>query len=65
MEDEHKETLIEKIKDKFNEAVGLPPGKFPDGEPKPTEESGSPSGTLTSDDTDGLPVHPGTGIAVE
>jgi len=65
MEGEHKETMIEKIKDLFNEAVGLPPGRFPDGEPKPTEETDSPSGTLTSDDAKGLAVNRGTGITVE
>ena len=65
MEDKHAESVAEKIKDRFNEVVGLPPGKFPDGETKPAREADSPHGTLTSDDAEGVPVHKGTGISVE
>ena len=61
-ERDHQESLSERIRDKFNEIVGLPPGKYPDGEPKPTAASDTPRGTLTSDDAKGLPPHKGTGI---
>jgi len=64
VEDEHKESLVEKIKDRLKDAVGLPPGKFPDGEPKPTTSINAPRGTLTADDTEDLPPHgnDGTGF---
>ena len=65
VDDEQTETVVEKIKDMFNNAVGLPAGRFPDGETKPAKQTDSPQGTLTSDDAEGLPPHGGTGIAVE
>ena len=34
MNDEKSESALEKIKDALNNAVGLPPGKFPDGKNK-------------------------------
>ncbi len=64
MADTHKESIVEQVKDAFNTAVGLPPGRFPDGEPKPSPTD-APEGTLTSDDAEGLPPHAGTGIAKE
>jgi hypothetical protein len=63
MDNEHKETLLERIKDQFNNVVGLPPGKYPDGDPKPSDSSDAPRGTLTSDDAEGLPPHNGTGFS--
>ncbi len=65
MANEHDESLVEKIKDLFNNVVGLPPGKFPDGEPKPIDETITPRGTLTSEDAERLPPRAGTGISVE
>ncbi len=61
--DEHKESLLERIKDRLQDAVGLPPGKYRDGEPKPSDASDAPRGTLTSDDAEGLPPHEGTGFS--
>jgi hypothetical protein len=65
MANEHKEPLIEQVKDKLKDLAGLPPGRFPDGEPKPSSGADAPRGTLTSDDAEGLPPHQdvGTGIA--
>jgi len=57
--------LIERVKDAFNNAVGLPLGRYPDGEPKSMEGSDPPRGTLTADDAEGLPPHAGTGIKPE
>ena len=37
MATEHKESLLERVKDKLKDVVGLPPGKFPDGKPKPSD----------------------------
>ena len=65
MDNEHAESLTEKIKDFFSNAVGLPPGKFPDGETKPIDETIAPRGTLTSEDAERLPPRAGTGISVE
>jgi hypothetical protein len=59
---DHKESLLEQVKDKLRDFAGLPPGRFPDGEPKPSADTHSPTGTLTSDDAEGLPPHGGTGI---
>jgi hypothetical protein len=58
----HEESLIEKARDLLNNAVGLPSGKFPDGESKSPKTDNSPTGTLTSDDAEGLAPHSGTGI---
>ncbi len=67
MDDKQTETVFEKIKDMFNNAVGLPAGRFPDGKPKaaPSDATDIPRGTLTSDDAEDLPPHGGAGIAVE
>ncbi len=65
MSDAHQESLIEKVRDLFNNAVGLPSGKFPDGESKSPPADDSPRGTLTSDDAEGLPPKAGTGIQAE
>ncbi len=65
MDTGHTETLVEKIKDMFNNAVGLPSGKYPDGEAKPIDETEPPRGTLTSEDAERLPPHGGAGIGVE
>ncbi len=62
MATEHEESLIEKAKDKLKDLAGLPPGRFPDGEAKPSSGADAPRGTLTSDDAEGLPPHAGTGI---
>jgi hypothetical protein len=62
MASEHKESLLEQVLDKLKDLTGLPPGRFPDGEPKPSTGAGAPSGTLTSDDAQDLPPHAGTGI---
>lgn len=61
MNDAHKESLVERIKDAFDDVVGLPPGKYRDGEPKPSPTD-APRGTLTSDDAEGLPPHGDTGF---
>jgi len=61
MDNKREESLIEKIKDVFNTAVGLPPGRDADGEPKESDDD-APRGTLTADDAEGLPPHQGTGI---
>lgn len=58
------ETLVEKIKDKFNELIGLPSGKAPEFEKMSAKELGAPHGTLTADDAEGLPPQRGTGITV-
>jgi len=63
VEHDPKESLSERIKEKFNEVVGVPPGEHADGKPRPGEASDSPRGTLTSDDAEGLPPHKGTGIS--
>jgi hypothetical protein len=63
MDNEREESLIDRIKDGFSAAIGLPPGKRPDGEAKAANENDdSPRKTLTADDAEGLPPHPGTGI---
>jgi hypothetical protein len=64
MATDHKEPLLEQVKDKLKDLAGLPPGRFPDGEPKPSTGVDAPRGTLTSDDAEGLPPHQdvGTGI---
>jgi hypothetical protein len=64
MPDTHKESFLEKAEDKLKDLVGLPPGRFPDGEPKPSTSADAPRGTLTADDAEGLPPHDdvGTGI---
>jgi hypothetical protein len=64
MDNNRKESLIERIKDGFNTAIGLPPGRLPHDEPKPTNErdDDAPRKTLTADDAEGLPPHQGTGI---
>jgi hypothetical protein len=59
---EHKESLLEQAKDKLKDLAGLPPGRFPDGQPKPSTGADAPRGALTSDDAEGLPPHEGTGI---
>jgi hypothetical protein len=60
MDNKREESLIERIKDGFSAAIGLPSGS----QPKPTKEidDDSPRKTLTADDAEGLPPHPGTGI---
>ena len=63
MDDPHKESLVERIKDKLKDAAGLPPGRYPDGETKPSDAEHAPRGTLTSDDTENLPPHQGTGFS--
>jgi hypothetical protein len=65
MTEPHEESFLEKLGDKLRDAVGLPPGKYPDGEIKPSSPSSEPTGTLTSEDAEGLPPHQGTGIAPE
>lgn len=64
MPKEHKESLLEQVEDKLKDLAGLPPGRFPDGEPKPSSGADAPRSTLTSDDAEGLPPHDdlGTGI---
>ena len=64
MPSRHKESLIERAQDKLKDLAGLPPGRFPDGEPKPSTGADAPRGTLTADDAQGLPPHDdlGTGI---
>ncbi len=65
MNEEHAESLAEMIKDRFNEAVGLPPRRSPEGGTELAERNDIPHGTLTSEDAEGVPVPKGTGIAVE
>jgi hypothetical protein len=66
MNDEHAESIVEKIKGVFKNAVGLPPGdKTPHGEGAPATDPETPRGTLTADDAEGLPPRGGTGVAVE
>jgi hypothetical protein len=62
MTTEPKESLLERAKDKLRDLAGLPPGRFPDGAPKPSSDVDAPRGTLTSDDAELLPPHKGTGI---
>jgi hypothetical protein len=64
MDNKREESLIERIKDGFSAAIGLPPGNNPDGEPKAMNASNddAPRKTLTSDDAEGLPPHQGTRI---
>jgi hypothetical protein len=52
MDDSHKETLAERLR----EAMGLPPGD-PEVKPERPLDDGSPRETLTSDDAEGLPPH--------
>ena len=61
MADDRKETLTERIADKAKDFVGLPPGRRPDGAPKPSRAD-APRKTLTSDDAEDLPPHRGTGF---
>jgi hypothetical protein len=63
MRPESRETLAEKIKDVFNELVGLPSGNPPDVERERAKERNAPHGTLTAEDAEGLPPHGGTGIS--
>jgi hypothetical protein len=66
MDATEKESVVEKIKIRLKDAVGLPPGDgTPHGQGRPTHGEDVPRGTLTSDDAVGLPPHAGTGIAVE
>ncbi len=66
MDEPKTESLAEKIKSVVRDAVGLPPGDHtPHGQGRPTDGEDDPSGTLTSDDAEGLAPHSGTGIAVE
>jgi hypothetical protein len=58
------DSLLEQIKDKFNEVVGLPSGKITDVHEVPRKDLQAPRGTLTSDDAETLPQQNGTGIAV-
>ena len=58
------DSLLEQIKDKFNEVVGLPSGKITDVHEVPRKDLQAPHGTLTSDDREALPQQHGTGIAV-
>jgi hypothetical protein len=60
MDNKPEESLIDKIKQGFSAAIGLPPGRHPES----TEEieDDAPRKTLTSDDAEGLPPHQGTGI---
>jgi hypothetical protein len=64
MDNKREESLIDRIKDGFSAAIGLPPGRDAYGQPKPTNErdDDSPRKTLTADDAEGLPPHQGTGI---
>lgn len=64
MSDPHKESLVEKVEDRLKDAVGLPPGKYPDGEPKPSSHD-SPRETLTSDDAEDLPPHNDVGTGFQ
>jgi hypothetical protein len=57
-----KESALERAADKLKDAVGLPPGRFSDGAPKPSDAAHTPRKTLTSEDADDLPPHEGTGI---
>jgi hypothetical protein len=56
------ETALERAADKLKDAVGLPPGRFADGTPKPSDAAHTPRKTLTSEDADDLPPHEGTGF---
>jgi hypothetical protein len=62
MNNEQPESALEKVKDLINNAVGLPPGKYPNGDPKPSNQTDEPRETLTSGDAEGVPVPHGTGI---
>jgi len=62
LDNKRKESLIEKVKDSLNRAVGLPPGRDANRDPKPTNDDRTPHKTLTADDAEGLPPHQGTGI---
>jgi hypothetical protein len=65
MKKPHEEGLVERLADRLKDAVGLPPGKYRDGEAKPSKDHHEPRGTLTSEDAEGLPPHKGTGISPE
>jgi hypothetical protein len=57
-----KESALERAADKLRDAAGLPPGRFADGKPKPSDAAHTPRKTLTSEDAENLPPHEGTGI---
>jgi hypothetical protein len=60
------ESMGEKVKGAIEDAFGLPPGdKTPHGEGRPASDPKAPHGTLTADDAKAVPVHKGTGIALE
>jgi hypothetical protein len=60
------ETVIGKIKARFNDWLGLPPGdKTPDGKGIPPKSYTVPKGGLTSPEAKGLNPHAGTGLKVE
>ena len=65
MKKPHEESFVEKLGDKLRDAAGLPPGKFSDGETKPSRNSPEPQGTLTAPDAEGLPPHQGSGVSPE
>ena len=65
MPSRHKESLIERAQDKLKDLAGLPPGRFPDGEPKPSTGADAPRGALTADDAQGLPPHDDLGTGVK
>jgi hypothetical protein len=55
------ETRKKKLVDTLKDLAGLPPGRDPDGAPKPSSDTNPPRGTLTSEDIDN-PAPSGTGI---
>jgi hypothetical protein len=62
----HGESAGKKAKAAIEDSFGLPPGdKTPHGEGRPARDPKAPHGTLTADDAKAVPVHKGTGIAVE
>lgn len=66
-ETEKPESVADKIKGVLRDIVGLPPGDgTPHGKGRAADDDDEPpAGGLTADDTEGLPTHSGTGIAVE
>ena len=61
-----KESLIERLKARLNDLLGLPPGdKTPDGRGVPPKPYTVPEGGLTSPEAEGLNPHAGTGLKVE
>jgi hypothetical protein len=64
--DKNRESPAKKVKGAIEDAFGLPPGdKTPHGEGRPARDPKAPHGSLTADDAEQVPVHKGTGIAVE